>query len=323
MTLKRAFEAGNLPALVTKIMRADYQPPPPKYSSQARSLVSKCLSLEPYRRPNTSQLLCEPVIHKQMLLLYADIGSYTPSFKQPTVPSKPPKIVKYNQMSLSSLSGRESAVYLWGDGHIAPTELDKDAIGFVASVALGAGTRACLTNQSALFHWDASVDVNGLPSYTPRRLGESKFKCVSAGQGFIAAITSKGVLVIARAPSFDIEIIESLLGIDCAACAAGEKALFVLSVEGECWHVFDDVQTRTVRPRALTLPRPVKPVTLLAGVDAAAVTTNDGACFVYGRNTDNRLLLGEHVNEANKFVEVAHDINVAKMVIGPTHSGLA
>ena len=46
MTLKRAFEAGNLPALVTKIMRADYQPPPPKYSSQARSLVSKCLSLE-------------------------------------------------------------------------------------------------------------------------------------------------------------------------------------------------------------------------------------------------------------------------------------
>ena len=91
-------------------------------------------------------------------------------------------------MSLSSLSGRESAVYLWGDGHTAPTELDKDAIGFVASVALGAGTRACLTNQSALFHWDASVDVNGLPSYTPRRLGESKFKCVSAGQGFISAI---------------------------------------------------------------------------------------------------------------------------------------
>ena len=36
MTLKRAFEARNLPALVTKIMRADYQPPSPKYSSQLR-----------------------------------------------------------------------------------------------------------------------------------------------------------------------------------------------------------------------------------------------------------------------------------------------
>ena len=65
-----------------------------------------------------------------MLLLYADIGSYTPSFKQPTVP-KSVKVVKYNKMSLSSLSGRESAVYLWGDGHISPTEMDRNGIGRV------------------------------------------------------------------------------------------------------------------------------------------------------------------------------------------------
>ena len=175
-------------------------------------------------------------------------------------------------------------------------------------------------------------------SYSPRRLGESKFKSFSAGEGFIAAITSKGVLVIARAPLFDIEIVESLLGIDCAECAAGEKALYVLSVEGECWHVFDDIQNRTVkqfRPRAMTLPRPVKPVTLSAGADAVrlvtstsqqaknyfSVTTDDGACFVHGKNTDNRLFLGQHVNEATKFTEVAENLKVAKMVIGPTHSG--
>lgn len=41
MTLKRAFEARNLPALVTKIMRADYQPPSPKYSSQLRYVFIK------------------------------------------------------------------------------------------------------------------------------------------------------------------------------------------------------------------------------------------------------------------------------------------
>ena len=131
--------------------------------------------------------------------------------------------------------------------------------------------KACLNNQSALFVWDASVDANGLPSYSPRRLGESKFRSVSAGRGFIAAITSKGVLVVARAPLFDIEIVESLLGIDCADCAAGEGSLYVLSVEGECWHVFDDIKAATVkqfRPRAITLPRPVKPVTLSAAVDA-------------------------------------------------------
>ena len=71
-----------------------------------------------------------------MLLLYADIGSYTPSFKKPTV-QKPSKTAQYNKLSLSSLSGRESGVYLWGDGHTLPTELDKESIGFVAKVALG------------------------------------------------------------------------------------------------------------------------------------------------------------------------------------------
>ena len=80
--------------------------------------------------------MCEPIVHKQMLLLYADIGSYTPSFKKPTV-QKPNKTAKYNKLSLSSLSGRESGVYLWGDGHTLPTELEKESIGFVAKVALG------------------------------------------------------------------------------------------------------------------------------------------------------------------------------------------
>ena len=52
-----------------------------------------------------------------------------------------------------------------------------------------------------------------------------------------------------------------------------------------------------------------------------SVTTDDGACFVYGKNIDNRLFLGQHVNEATKFTEVAENLKVAKMVIGPTHSG--
>ena len=52
-----------------------------------------------------------------------------------------------------------------------------------------------------------------------------------------------------------------------------------------------------------------------------SVTTDDGACFVYGKNTDNRLFLGQHITEATKFTEVAEILKVAKMVIGPTHSG--
>ena len=42
--------------------------------------MSKCLNLEPHRRPTTAQLLCDPIIHKKMLLTYADIGAYKPRY---------------------------------------------------------------------------------------------------------------------------------------------------------------------------------------------------------------------------------------------------
>ena len=227
MTLKRAFEAGNLPALVTKIMRADYPSPPPKYSPRLRELMSKCLSLEPHRRPNTSQILCEPVIHKCMLLLYADIGAYNPSFKLKT--TRPAATVTDRfPVSISNLSQQQSKVFLWGDGHTAPAELSLGTVGFISIVSIGhGGTRCGLTNQNSLIIWDASVNKDGLPTYKARQLSDSKFKMMSAGHGFIAAITDKGVLVIARAPSFEIEIIESLLGLDCIHCEAAQRSLYL------------------------------------------------------------------------------------------------
>mgnify|MGYP000095380667 CR=1 FL=1 len=117
-TLKRAFEAPSLPALVMKIMRANYAPPPPIYSNNLRNIISKCLSLEPHRRPNTSQLLCDPMLFKTMQMLYADIGAY-----QPISSSKRPKNVT-NSVAMNKPSYvRGSRVYLWGDGHLTPSEL--------------------------------------------------------------------------------------------------------------------------------------------------------------------------------------------------------
>ena len=158
MTLKRAFEAGNLPALVTKIMRADYPSPPPKYSSRLRELMSKCLSLEPHRRPNTSQILCEPVVHKCMLLLYADIGAYNPSFKLKTTMRPAATVTDRFPVSISNLSQQQSKVFLWGDGHTQPAELSLGNVGFISDVSIGhGGTRCGLTNQNSLIVWDASV----------------------------------------------------------------------------------------------------------------------------------------------------------------------
>ena len=132
---------------------------------------------------------------------------------------------------LSNLSGQESKVFLWGDGHISPIELP-GVDGFISKISIGGGTRAGLTNQNSLVIWECVISPDGLPDYKSRRLSDSKFKSISAGLGFIAAITQKGVLVIAKAPNFEIEIVESLLGLDCHTCAASDKTLYVLSMEG-------------------------------------------------------------------------------------------
>ena len=50
------------------------------HSIYFRQVMSRCLNLEPHRRPTTAQLLCDPIIHKKMLLTYADIGAYKPRY---------------------------------------------------------------------------------------------------------------------------------------------------------------------------------------------------------------------------------------------------
>ena len=140
--LKRAFEAASLPALVMKIMRANYDPPAPIFSDNLRRIISKCLSLEPHRRPTTSQLLCEPILFSSMLPLYASIGAYVPS-------SNKRKAKNNNaQSSLIKSHVRSSRVFLWGDGHLTPRELPvPNDVGVVNNVLISGGVRVGTTDQ--------------------------------------------------------------------------------------------------------------------------------------------------------------------------------
>ena len=236
--LKRAFEAASLPALVMKIMRANYDPPAPIYSDNLRRIISKCLSLEPHRRPTTSQLLCEPILFSSMLPLYASIGAYVPSSNK--------RKAKNNsaQSSLIKSHVRSSRVFLWGDGHLTPRELPvPNDVGVVNNVLISGGVRVGTTDQDIVLAWDASVSANGLAQYEPRRIGKSRFRDVAAGQGFLSAITDRGVLVVAKAPDFDPQIVESFLGMDCTQVSAGPRHVIALTAEGEVWCVFNEKLT--------------------------------------------------------------------------------
>ncbi|XP_075928836.1 serine/threonine-protein kinase Nek8-like isoform X4 [Petromyzon marinus] len=54
-SLKRAFEAENLPALVLKIMSGNFAPVSDRYSGELRQLVVSLLNLDPSKRPQLSE----------------------------------------------------------------------------------------------------------------------------------------------------------------------------------------------------------------------------------------------------------------------------
>ncbi|XP_037799317.1 serine/threonine-protein kinase Nek8-like [Penaeus monodon] len=74
LTLKRAFEAETIPALIMKIMRGIFAPIHPRYSAEMRSLVHLLLHMDPAQRPNIHQVISQPLIFPTLFKLHADLG---------------------------------------------------------------------------------------------------------------------------------------------------------------------------------------------------------------------------------------------------------
>lgn len=73
-TLKRAFEATNLPALVLKIIRGNFSPIPERYSLELRRLILSMLSLDPNKRPAIPQIMAQPIVINALFDLPTDVG---------------------------------------------------------------------------------------------------------------------------------------------------------------------------------------------------------------------------------------------------------
>ena len=65
-TLKHAFDAGNMHALVLKIMRGKYTPPPTIFSEELRGLIADMLNRDPSKRPNINEVLKRPVMQNRI-----------------------------------------------------------------------------------------------------------------------------------------------------------------------------------------------------------------------------------------------------------------
>lgn len=66
MTLKHAFEANNMKALILKIIKGIYRPVPPRYSRDLRLLLNQIFQRAPKARPSISVILRKPFILKRV-----------------------------------------------------------------------------------------------------------------------------------------------------------------------------------------------------------------------------------------------------------------
>ncbi|XP_035698278.1 serine/threonine-protein kinase Nek8-like isoform X2 [Branchiostoma floridae] len=226
-SLKRAFEAANLPALVLKIMRGTFAPISDRYSEDLRRLILSMLHLDPSKRPTITQIMAQPIVITALIGLYTDLGGIQPSKPQHPLSSLPPVTRGRGSRVSSARSHRSAAsvvldssgnlaqprplssVFSWGGGITQPVKLQlPHSDTQVMQVSTGRTQKAGVTRNGRLIMWEVPTVATdaAMPGATdhaalqfiPRFLeGQSgvTIKQVSCGDLFTACLTDRGILM--------------------------------------------------------------------------------------------------------------------------------
>ncbi|XP_070562711.1 serine/threonine-protein kinase Nek8-like [Ptychodera flava] len=230
-SLKRAFEAANLPALVLKIMRGTFSPISDHYSEDLRKLILSMLHLDPNKRPTINQIMAEHIVINALLDLHTDIGRVPVAAKVQRPLSGLPHGVRHrggrlhsarspshkgsaSNIVLDSSGGLSkppalSSVFCWGNGINSPVKLPlPHSDTQVVQVSTGRTQKAGVTKNGRLIIWEASSVSNDttlpgafeqqIPTFSARFLeGQSgvTIRHVSCGDLFTACLTDRGILM--------------------------------------------------------------------------------------------------------------------------------
>ncbi|MEQ2244027.1 Serine/threonine-protein kinase Nek8 [Ilyodon furcidens] len=270
-SLKRAFEAANLPALVLKIMSGTFAPISDRYSPELRQLILNMLNLDPSKRPQLNEIMALPICIRPLLNLYTDIGNVKMrriekplSAVQPR--GRPGERVPINRTRDGSAglgSGKVhslplSSVYSWGSGITAPLRLPMLNTE-VLQVSLGRTQKMGVTKSGRLITWEAPSVVSGetslpgvvdqmQPLFISRFLeGQSgvTIKSVSCGDLFTTCMTDRGIIMTFGSGSNgclghgnfnDVtqpKIVEALLGYELVQVSCGASHVLAVTNERE------------------------------------------------------------------------------------------
>lgn len=266
-SLKRAFEAANLPALILKIMRGTFAPISDHYSEELRSLILSMLHLEPSKRPDINQIMAQPIIINAIINLHTDLGKIPCARNNrpitPALPSTARSRLRGSALSVrDSISNKPqslSSVYCWGGGINSPIKLPLPTNDTqVVEVSAGRTQKAAVTKNGRLFNWESpGVGTESLipgafesasMSYIPKFLeGQSAvaIQHVACGDLFTACLTDRGILMtygsgangcLGHGNLNDVtqaKIVEALLGYEVVQVSCGASHVLAVTNENE------------------------------------------------------------------------------------------
>uniref|UniRef100_A0A4W5LTP0 Serine/threonine-protein kinase Nek8 n=1 Tax=Hucho hucho TaxID=62062 RepID=A0A4W5LTP0_9TELE len=333
-SLKRAFEAANLPALVLKIMSGTFAPISDRYSTELRQLIMNMLNLDPSKRPQLNEIMAHPVCIRPLLNLYTDIGN---------VKMRSSVIINtFGIMFCRVLDGRMgtgklhslplSSVYTWGSGISAPLRLPMLNTE-VLQVALGRTQKMGVTKSGRLITWEAPSVGSGEPTlpgaveqmqpqFISRFLeGQSgvTIKSVSCGDLFTTCMTDRGIIMTFGSGSNgclghgnfnDVtqpKIVEALLGYELVQVSCGASHVLAVTNDREVfsWGRGDNgrlglgTQDSHNSPQQVCVPGKFEAHRVLCGVDCSMVISTQNSILACGSNRFNKLGL-DKINAAEE-----------------------
>ncbi|XP_010859989.1 PREDICTED: serine/threonine-protein kinase Nek8-like [Bison bison bison] len=272
-SLKRAFEAANLPALVLKIMSGTFAPISDRYSPELRQLVLSLLSLEPAQRPPLSHIMAQPLCIRALLNLHTDLGSVRMRRAEKPLATGPPMTPGSTGSRTTSARCRGvprgparpaippplSSVYTWGGGLSAPLRLF-NKLG-LDHLSLG---------EEPALHQQVEEALNFTPLGSAP-LDQEPLLSVDLGTAHSAAVTASGDCYtfgsnqhgqlgtnarrVSRAPCQ----VQGLQGIKIAMVACGDAFTVAIGAEGEVYSWGKGARGRLGRrDEDAALPRPVQ-----------------------------------------------------------------
>ncbi|XP_072320516.1 serine/threonine-protein kinase Nek8 isoform X1 [Eucyclogobius newberryi] len=271
-SLKRAFEAANLPALVLKIMSGTFAPISDRYSPELRHLILNMLNLDPSKRPQLNEIMALPICIQPLLNLYTDVGNVKmrriekPLSTMQTGPQGRPGRVPTNR-SRDGVTGIGtgkvhslplSSVYTWGSGISMPLRLPMLNTE-VLQVSLGRTQKMGVTKSGRLITWEAPSVASGegslpgaveqmQPQFISRFLeGQSgvTIMSVACGDLFTTCMTDRGIIMTFGSGSNgclghgnfnDVtqpKIVEALLGYELVQVSCGASHVLAVTNERE------------------------------------------------------------------------------------------